>query len=131
MLDYTLGEDGVIVDNRAAIIYSGNIGSSNHADNVDGVLDSGQVHVEQCCVSVGAHTNGGVQRVMRLWNVVGVPCGASDMKGCTFVSHCLPDGRSLCTHRRAPDALGWILTGSSAAISTWKRRIKLIAIWRR
>ena len=41
MLNDTLGEDGVIIDNWAAIVHSWNIGSSDHIDNVDDVLNGG------------------------------------------------------------------------------------------
>ena len=72
VLDDALGQDRVVVNDRATIVDSGNIGGDEHVDHAGRGADRRQVHSPHACVRLRAQTQRGVDGSRQFRNVVGV-----------------------------------------------------------
>ena len=105
-----IGQDRIVVLNRADVVDPRNIGGRDHRDDVRRGPHGIEVERPDAAVRNGTLAHGGVQRAARLRNVVGVRCGAGDVQVCRIVGERRTDDRFVgasgsarvrCVHRGA------------------------------
>ncbi len=85
VVDDAVGEDRIVVDDRAAVVRPGNVGGDQHRDDAGQRRDAGAVDRDQAPVGDGRKTERRVQRAGELGQVVDVRRRAGDVQVRRFV----------------------------------------------
>ena len=90
--DLAGGQDGVVVDHRAAVVVAGDVGGGDHGPHPGRRADGGEVEADQAAVGDGGQADRRVQQAGRLGQVVGVGGAAGHVQVGALVGQGLADG---------------------------------------
>jgi hypothetical protein len=85
-------QDGVVVDQGAAVVQARHIGRREHGHHTGLRLQGGQINAQQLAVGQGGQAQGCMQGAGQLRDVVRVGGLAADVQVCRFVGQALARG---------------------------------------
>jgi hypothetical protein len=85
VLDEAVGENRIVMDDRAAIVDAGNVRRDDHGDDAGGAAYGRQVHRADPRMRVAREAQGRVQRARQFGNIVGVRGATGDVQVRRFV----------------------------------------------
>jgi hypothetical protein len=133
------GEDGVVVDHRAAVVRAGDVGGGDDGPHPGRGAHGREVEADQAAVGHIGQPDRGVEQAGRFGQVVGVGGAAGHVEVGALVGQGLADGgRAVgggCGGRRAftgaAGAMSARRSGAVPQVSSHSRRSRPAAAWRR
>ena len=127
--DLAVGEQPVVMDDRADIVLAGNVGGGEDGDDAGRGPHRVEIERQQGRMAFGGMAEGEVEQARRLGQIVDIGRGAGDMEVGAVVRQRLVDG-AFEGRRRGRSGQPWsTLTGSLC--SAQRRRSRLAAALRR
>ena len=118
--DLVLGEEPVVVEDRADIVLAGDVGGGEDRDHARGGADRGQIEAGQPRMAVGGEAEGEVERAGRLGQIVDIARAARDMALGAVVAERLPE--RLAKRRQPSSTLTALGARARGRAPDWRRR---------